>query len=371
MKLLLVNGQRDCMSVSGFPCFSWDLEKVQTHYHVKVSSDPLFENVVWDGAKQESSASEVQYPNDGAPLVHGRVYYARAWVWLDMDMVALEMASFAVNEAPKKPLVIEPSSPVVVDSAKIAWSQEPDPDGDKLSFFVEVESVLSHAKKEFGPLDGQGVVLSPSELPKSRWLRARARSFDGFCYSEWSEWTCDFRVSSKPLSPWFDSPSKGFIGLGSVEAEWGVPEDQQDGVMYRIELVSGKGDLVSTMGVYSDTKTRMSLDGVPEGDGYRLRIIPYSMDGRPGEPCLSEQFSVIHEPSISCSSSLKGFVYFGTNDGRIVSAKMPYWNESLFPENEGEFSKSSSGTASSIKFLKSYIELISGQDGHSQVDRRP
>lgn len=368
---LLVNGQRDCMSVSGVPVFSWDLDKLQTHYQVKVASDPLFEGLVWDGPKEKSSASEVEYPKDGSPLVHGRVYYAKAWAWDEDGATELEMASFAINHAPSRPLVIEPSLPLVSNELKVSWSQDEDLDGDKLSYFVEVESCLSLDKKEIGPLDSKVVVLGPSDLPRGRWLRVRVRSFDGFCSSNWSEWSSDFRVSCKPLSPWFKSPSRDLMCLGAVESEWEVPEGQQDGVLYLIELVSSKGDMTLSMGVYGGTKARMSLSGVKEGQGYRLRIVPYSMDGMPGDQCVSEPFSVIQEPSISCSASMKGMMFFGTNDGRIVLTKMPYWNESLFPDDEAEFKKSSSGASSSIRFCKNNIELISGPEGHAQVDRRP
>jgi len=371
MKVLQVNGKRDAMSVLGIPCFSWGMDMVQTHYRIEVASDPLFENLVWDSGKTKSSSSEVEYPKDGNSLVHGSIYYSRATVWSDEKEQVLEMASFAINQPPKKPLVLDPLMSIDPEAVRIMWSQDPDPDGDKLSFFVEVESLLSKSKKEIGPLESENVILSPLELPPSRLLRARVRSFDGFCYSEWSEWTEEFKVSWKPLAPWFKSPSGGLTCLGSVEAEWEYPEGQQDGVLYRLELVSGKGDMVSSMGAYGTSRAKMSLDGIPEGDGYRLRIIPYSKDGKVGESSLSEQFSVVQEPSISCSSSHKGLMFFGTNDGRIVSAKMPYWNESLSPDDEENFSKSSSGAASSIKFSKDCIEMISSPDGYSQVDRRP
>ena len=239
-----------------------------------------------------------------------------------------------------------------------------------MSFFVEVESVLSEEKKEFGPIDGASITFDPLELPKDKLLRVRAKSFDGFCFSSWSEWSVIFRVSRTPFTPWFKIPTKGFSSFGLIEAEWEVPSGQQDGVTYLVELVSSGGETMP-MGRYGGTKARLNLDGIPEAEGYRLRIVPYSAEGRVGTPCLSDEFPVIREPSISCSASVKGTILLGTNDGRIVSAKMPYWNESLSSTSEGEVLKSSSGASASIKFSKDFIELISGPDGHAQIDRRP
>ena len=82
------------------PCFSWKLESdargiSQKAYKIIVSSDPAFQNIVWDSKKTLSSQS-VRLLYDGAPLSPATRYYWKVHVWNQSseEIVSEETAFF-------------------------------------------------------------------------------------------------------------------------------------------------------------------------------------------------------------------------------------------------------------------------------------
>lgn len=364
---MLVNGQKSCTNVSGLPRFSWDMPSLQSGYQLKVFADSLAKEPHWDSGMVESSGTSMEYPSQAAPLVHGRVYYVSLKTWDEHGDSRSDATFFAINRVPHAPKIVEPRNPVERDDLKVSWVSDRDPDGDDLTFFVELEGTSLDYSKSIGPVSSWNISLSPHEVPPG-WFRVRVRACDEFSYSEWSAWT-EFRFSSKPMPAWFVRPLDSSAAVDCVEAEWDFEADQDKGVCYVLELVSPAGDNWH-MGAFSGKSARLDLSGVPEGNGFKFRITPYSSDGRAGDSTLSSPFSVLASSSFSCSASFAGAIYLGTTNGKIVSARMPYWNEELDLSSGEGFESSSSGKANRPSFSKEGLELPAPPDGYSKVDRR-
>ncbi len=250
---LTIPGEQPEHVTSEAPVFSWALDPLycgQVGFQVQVGSDSdwgLAE--MWDPPPNLSTDTFVSYA--GVTLTAGATYYCRLRVSNGYAWSQWQQASFRMNSVPAVPLLKAPINlaPVTTSMPTLWVLNATDAENDALTYdfagFHDTDCVAGPAINLTGVTSGVdstgGVITDPLAENCRYWWRAR--SFDGFEYSEWSPYG-QFMVNGSPeapTAPILDSPplpdnKPVFTLLPTLSWLPSFDPDPSDTVRYKLEL---------------------------------------------------------------------------------------------------------------------------------------
>jgi len=195
--LLIQNGKGPIRVQVTAPSFSWGYSDPEgdpaTQFQIELGTDPEWTGTpIW----QLSLPGDVLEATCGLELERGKDYYVRVRAHDGFGWGEWTVSSFRVNAIPSKPLPVFPPDGTTVRESlrpRLTVRNSSDADGDKLSYQFQAfyDSAMTKLALESEKLipESEGETYwrrMPQLLENTRyWWRARA--YDGYTYSDWSE----------------------------------------------------------------------------------------------------------------------------------------------------------------------------------------
>lgn len=238
------------------------------------------------------------------------------------------------NEPPGVPQPVDPiaGSEVGSETPTLTFTEPSDPDGDTLTYSVEVNCGAGPAL--YTSIAGTSFQV-PVSLTENQACTWRVQADDGAALSEWSD-SATFVVNAvqeAPTTPVLDLPLTGALLNVDSQFSWGGSSDPDPGaaISYRIELATDAG-FASLIDSGSFVSLSVAIDAFaafselgPQTD-YFWRVIAVDDDGLESLPSEVRSFT-LYTTSLAIDANIPGAkVYFGGNhaySGRLVG-ETPY-----------------------------------------------
>lgn len=343
---ILVDGQANPVTIAtATPTLSWvyqDVDSEAQHgYQLQVSDSPEFTTFEWDTGQVLSATNSVVYA--GTALVHG-TYFIRMSVYDGVSWSGFSdsvTAFFAYNQAPSSPVILQPTSGTYSGAIEVRWIPATDPDGDELTYQVEVTTQRSSNRAWtllIGPLPSTQTSywIGASDLPSGDDYGIRVIASDGMASSDPSLGSTSQKFSianHAPTTPVFATPTSGQIVRKSMRVEWieADPVDVDgDVAFYILEITddaSSSSPTWSHLGTFgAGTKSYVfDSSGYENGTDYQFRITAYDEHGLTGDVNLSSKFTIDVTAIANDVVFLDGTTFLTTSDGRILRVRNSAW----------------------------------------------
>jgi len=343
--------------LSPTPTFSWRFYDVtpgdvQVSFRVQVAHDEAFSSLAWDSGAITSPALSVIYGSTPAPIVppealshsSGMLYFrilaSDGVSWSNNDEA---LGFFVINHLPGDPTLTAPSAMSYSGIMTIQWTPAIplDQDGDPVTYFLEMTDSLSAGTGwEFldGPLPSTATSydLDLSDIPSGDDYGVRIIASDGFGRSDPDSYGTSpaFTIENHaPVTPVILAPKAGdLVSLKLLVeiAKFDVPDVDGDMVLYNVEITrdfSIASPIWEKVAVLQqgNVKTDVAMDEFPDGSRYNLRIQAIDEHGAKSPYVYSGQFSVLNTVVATDFQRLKGEMFIGTSDGRVMKAVESFW----------------------------------------------